>query len=202
MRTTSTRPPALRRRDLLLAAMMGPAAARASWPARHSTVPPAQSQGLSGVVIDERFAPARAFAARADRHALRSFRFAGEMSGLWFDQIRPVLQATPWPLVGLTGIGALFCFEQLAWDVGLRVHLRINHLDAANGPRHVAGSALSPLLQAQLDNAGPAFGAPAFDVALGCRDAWRDCTHAPVPPAAVSGADALVTWVIAPRSPL
>ena len=53
-------------------------------------------------------------------------------------------------------------------------------------------------MRARLEGAGHAFGAPALDVALGCKQLWGDCTHAIVPKNDAPGTEALVTWVIAP----
>lgn len=196
METATVPQSGLRRRDLLFAAMIGPASARASSLAVPGPAP--MPSDVLGVVTDDRFPQARAFADHAASNGLRSFRFSGEMSSVWFDQLFPALQATPLPLLGLTNIGALFCFEQLAWLVGLRVHLRIDHHDDSPGAHHVASATLSSSMRSQLAAAGPAFGGPALDVALACRSDWHDCTHAPIRKSSAPAADALVTWVIAP----
>lgn len=140
-----------------------------------------------------------AFAERAARFGVASFDFTGDMARLWFDELRPRMQAGPAEaLIGLTGAGALFCFEQLAWDVGMRVRLRIDHRRGAEGFRHVAGGEVPPAMLARLDAAKAAFGSSAMEVALGCRAGWADRTHAASAAQEAPRADTLVTWVIAP----
>jgi len=169
----STSPGVVRRREVLLAAAMAPALA---FPYSQSKADASGPAGVVfGAVFDSRFPQSLAFAERARALGIRPFGFTGEMSSLWFDQLLPALQTSPTPLVGLTSTGALFCFEQMAWDAGMRVRFRIDHREGDRG-----------------------FGAGIADVALSCTAAWGDCTHAVVPPRDVLGSQALVTWVIAP----
>lgn len=154
--------------------------------------------GPARAVFDTRVPQALAFAEQAAGRNITTFAFAGDMSRLWFDTVLPLLRADRGMLMGLTDVGALFCFERLAWDIGMRVRLRIDHQVHADGLRHVASAAVPNALRARLDGAGPGFGAAAADAALDCRAAWGDCTHAPVPTATGQAGQQLVTWVIAP----
>lgn len=186
----------VRRREILLAAAVVPALAFAYGPwnaARPDSVP-----GVLGAMVDHRFAQSLAFAERAKGLGIEPFGFAGDISSLWFDRVLPALQGNPMPFVGLTTTGALFCFEQLAWNAGMRVRFRLDHRETDDALQHFASAQLPAGLHGRLVDADRAYGARAADVALGCHAAWSDCTHAVVPATDVMGAQALVTWVIAP----
>jgi hypothetical protein len=187
---------AVRRREVLLAAALAPAMTFRWGPANAAASGPAG--GVFGAVFDSGLPQGLAFAERSRSLGLQSFGFAGDMSSLWFDQLLPALRAKPAPLIGLTTPGTLFCFEQLAWDVGMRVGLRIDHREGRDGVEHLASAPLSADVRAQLGEVNRAFGSCAADVAVGSRAVWGDCTHAVVPATDVLGAQALVTWVIAP----
>jgi hypothetical protein len=152
-------------------------------------------------IFDHSIPQGHAFARRAAERGIGSVDFTGDMSPLWFNSLLPTLRNRPLVLAGLTDADALFCFEQLAWDVGMRVRLRIDHQSTTRGFRHVASTELpSPAL----DRAGPGFGANALDAAIDCRAMWGDCPHGNVPAMAQATAPALVTpalvtWVIAPK---
>ncbi len=150
-----------------------------------------------GAVFDRDFPQSRFFAERASSLGIKSFGFARDMSSLWFSELLPMLRANPRPIVGLTSGRALFCFEQFAWDVGMRVRLRIDHLENRDGFRHFpsAGLASSALNVLAADGA---FGRRALDLVLGCPQAWGNCTHATSPESSSFRGEPLVTWVIAP----
>jgi len=191
--------PGLHRRNLMFAAALAPTLALPFGASNAATTIRAD---VVRAVFDRRFPQSLAFAERAESQGIRQVGISEEISTLWFDEILPALHARPMPLIGLTSIGALFCFEQMAWSVGLRVRLRIDHREGANGVRHTPSADLPSAMRVQLEGAAHAFGGPSVDVALGCREGWGDCTHAIVPKAATSGTEALVTWVIAPLNDL
>jgi len=191
--------PGVQRRNVMLAAALAPTLAL---PFGASNAAATIRPDAVRAVFDRRFPQSLAFAERAKSQGIGQFGIAGEISTLWFDEIVPALHARPMPLIGLTSIGSLFCFEQMAWSVGLRVRLRIDHREGARGVRHFPSADLPIAMRVQLGRAEHAFGGSAVDVALGCRAAWGDCTHAIVPKAATPGTEALVTWVIAPLNDL
>jgi hypothetical protein len=185
----------VRRREILLAAAMAPALAFAYGPAQAAAPDPAA--GFLGAVVDRRFPQGLAFAERAKNMGTRTFGFAGDISSLWFDHLLPALQANTAPFIGLTDPGALFCFEQLAWNAGMRVRFRLDHRESDGAVQHFASADLPSWLRAPLADADRAYGARAADVALASHAAWSDCTHAVVPATGFMGAQALVSWVIA-----
>ena len=193
---TSTSQGVVRRREVLIAAALAPALAFSYGPSNAAAS--GSAGGILGAIFDPRFPQSLAFSERARSLGITPFGFAGDLSSLWFDQLLPALQTSPTPLVGLTSTGALFCFEQLAWNAGMRVRFRIDHREGGHAVQHFESAELPAGLRAQLIDADRAFGGRAADVALGCKAAWGDCTHAIVPPTDVLGAQTLVTWVIAP----
>jgi hypothetical protein len=186
----------VRRRELLLAAAVLPGLAFAYGP--WNAAGPESAPGVLGAMVDHRFSQSLAFAERARSLGIEPYGFAGDISSLWFDRVLPALQGSPKPFVGLTTTGALFCFEQLAWNAGMRVRFRLDHRERDDGLQHFASAQLPAGLHARLVDADRAYGARAADMALGCQAAWSDCTHAVVPATDVMGTQALVTWVIAP----
>lgn len=148
-------------------------------------------------IHDRRFPQAEAFAGRAREMGTPSLSFAQDMTRLWFEEVSPRLGDTGAPIIGLTDARALFCFEQLAWDRGMRVRLRIDHLQRKARFVHVSATPLPPVTLAQLHAAGEAFGGCSADATLESRPVWGDCTHVSSQHGATEG-DRLVTWAIAP----
>jgi hypothetical protein len=103
----------------------------AAWPvataAPAAGIEPASRLPLLGVVCDTRFPASTAFGERSAALGLRTLPIAGDMTHLWFDEIHPRWQQWPVALAGLTAHGPLFCFAELARDVGMRVVFRAEH---------------------------------------------------------------------------
>ena len=76
---------------------------------------------LYRVIFDQRFAASRQFGteARFQGHAVSGFN--GDITNVWFNELRPRWKEGPAAIAGLTAHGALFCLERLAWDAGMRV---------------------------------------------------------------------------------
>lgn len=157
----------------------------------------ARAPVVAAAIYDRRFPQAEAFAQRAQAQAIPSLGFAEDMTRSWFDGVAPRLRDSRTPVIGMTDARALFCFEQLAWDLGMRVRLRIDHLQSEAAFVHVSTNALPAAALARLDAAGGAFGGCAADLALASRPVWGDCTHASSPHEAAAEVR-LVTWAIAP----
>lgn len=153
---------------------------------------------LLGALFDHGFSQSRAFAERAGSLGIEPFGFAIDMSRVWFGELLPALRVDPRPIVGLTSARALFCFEQLAWDVGMRVRLRIDHLENRDGFRHFLSEDLPSSVLKAFESADGAFGRRALDVVLRCRRTRGNCTHAALPEFQGLRSEPLVTWLIAP----
>jgi hypothetical protein len=94
------------------------AAARALDHAERARVP------LYKVLFDNRFATARSFGRTAAWRGESVHGFDGDITNVWYHDLHPRWQKGAVAIAGLTAHGALFCLEQLAWDVRMRVSYR------------------------------------------------------------------------------
>ena len=79
-------------------------------------------------VFDERFAECRAFAAELHSAGVLTSAIRGDVAELWYDDLRVHLSENRLPFAGLTDRIALFCLEELARDVSMRVIFRADHI--------------------------------------------------------------------------
>ena len=93
-------------------------------------------------VFDERFAECRAFAAELQSAGVRASAIRGDVAKLWYDDLRVHLNENRSPIAGLTDRPALFCLEELARDVGMRVIFRADHIMDQDG--HAQHTAVGP----------------------------------------------------------
>jgi len=115
------------RREFL---QIGVAASALPWAAYASAVgrpEPVNAVPLYKVVYDARFSAGMEFAQRASAlgHAVHAIN--GDMTRFWYDDLYHRWQRGAAAIAGLTGRGALFCLEQLAWDQRMRVVFRAEH---------------------------------------------------------------------------
>jgi hypothetical protein len=80
-------------------------------------------------VFDERFAECRAFAAELRTAGVLTSAIRGDVAALWYGDLRAHLRENRSPVAGLTDRAALFCLEELARDVGMRVVVRVDHVN-------------------------------------------------------------------------
>jgi hypothetical protein len=80
-------------------------------------------------VFDERFAECRAFAAELHNAGVPTSAIRGDVATLWYRDLRALLSKSRLPFAGLTDRTALFCLEELARDVGMRVIFRADHIN-------------------------------------------------------------------------
>lgn len=137
------------------------------------------------------------FAAAAQAWGARTAALRTDPLALWHDAVL-ANAIRPTAILGLTTQGALFCFERLGWELGLRVRLRIEHLPAPDGSwRHVAHTDLPAWAPDMLAGAGADFGLAAARIALNSPHGAGDCTHAAPPPHPHRDTTPLVTWLLA-----
>jgi hypothetical protein len=79
------------------------------------------------VLFDNRFAAARSFGRAAAWRGESVHGFDGDITNVWFHDLDPRWRKSPAAIAGFTAHGALFCLEQLAWDVRMRVVYRAEH---------------------------------------------------------------------------
>jgi len=82
---------------------------------------------LYKVLFDTRFAAARSFGRTAAWRGESVHGFEGDITDVWYHDLHPRWQKGAAAIAGLTAHGALFCLEQLAWDVRMRVVYRAEH---------------------------------------------------------------------------
>jgi hypothetical protein len=157
---------------------------------------------LYKVVYDARFSAGSEFARRAsalghDVHAIH-----GDMTRFWYDDLYHRWRNGAAAIAGLTGRGALFCLEQLAWDQRMRVVFRAEHSVGADGcvAHHFEGAPmlLSSATAAVVD---PSWAAAMADIVGQCSPGRVQRATASAVSTAVSTApvgESLFSWVIAP----
>ena len=119
------------------------AGALVNLPVLGRNVAPASAHSvLQRAVFDERFAECRAFAAELNSAGVLTSAIRGDVARLWYHDLRVQLSKKPAPLAGLTDRPAVFCLEELARDVGMRVIFRADHIMEQNG--HTQHSAVGP----------------------------------------------------------
>jgi hypothetical protein len=82
---------------------------------------------LYKVLVDQRFAPARAFGREAQwrRQAVRAFN--GDVTDVWYHDLYHRWKEGRAAIAGFTTYGALFCLQELARDARMRVIHRVEH---------------------------------------------------------------------------
>jgi len=157
---------------------------------------------LYKVVYDTRFPDSVAFGARAAALGADVHPIDGDMTKLWFDDIYHRWRQSPVAIAGLTAHGPLFCFERLAWDQGLRVVFRAEHLRDAGGALANAVSGPASMLGLARDALGRRDWAVAMaDVVTQCPSGNSEIDSFAVAarsPSATLAAEPLYSWVIAP----
>jgi hypothetical protein len=81
-------------------------------------------------VYDRRYPAARAFgiaAAHAGSTA-GTAAIAGDVTALWWSDLKPLWRAGSGAIAGMTTVRTLLCLEQLAQDHWMRVAIRVEHL--------------------------------------------------------------------------
>lgn len=123
----------LERRSVLKLGMASVAGALVNVPIRAFGAMPADSHGsrdeaVHRAVFDERFEESRAFAGEMNRRGVITSSIQGDVAKLWYEDLRDSLRETRRPVAGLTERVTLFCLEELARDVGMKVFFRVDHL--------------------------------------------------------------------------
>jgi hypothetical protein len=115
------------RRTLLKFGSAGLAATVAQVPAHGASVLLSNAGQLARAVFDARFAEARAFGDAFDARGIATSAIQDDVAVLWYGDLKGRLLEQRRPVVGLTTRTALFCLEELARDVGMKVQGRIDH---------------------------------------------------------------------------
>jgi hypothetical protein len=118
----------------LATAISGAAVGAGCLPAGEPAALPAAGSNLSvelyKFVYDRRYPAARAFgiaAAHAGSTA-GTAAIAGDVTALWWSDLKPLWRAGSGAIAGMTTVRTLLCLEQLAQDHWMRVAIRVEHL--------------------------------------------------------------------------
>ena len=100
---------------------------------------PAAPFTLHEVIFDTRFSASRAFGMAAASAGRKTVAIRGDVTALWFEDLRLEWAAGGGTIAGMTTSRSLFCLEQLAKDHWMRVIVRAEHgrSDAAASARRV-----------------------------------------------------------------
>jgi hypothetical protein len=161
---------------------------------------------LYKLVFDRRFAESAAFGAEAARLGATPHVIAGDVTGLWYDDLYHRWKDGPVAVAGLTAQGPLFCLETLARDAGLRLLFRAEHASlpggrvshSIEGPKSVVDAAQA-LLEGKGSDWGAAMAALVMRLPVGGPRASTIFTTA-ANSAARPDAEALITWALAPTA--
>jgi hypothetical protein len=191
----------LERRSLLKLGAASVAGALVNVPIRAFGAMPADSRrSLYRAVFDERFDECLAFAGEMNSSGIITSGIRGDVAKLWFGDLRARLRQVPAPFAGLTDRVALFCLEELARDVGMKVFFRVDHMVDKNG--HVQHEATGPASVVEATHAlapGSGFGQAMAVLTCRCelsgpKDIAAQKRTGPFSP---ENKTALVSWVMA-----
>jgi len=163
------------------------------------------SVGLYKAVFDERFSESVAFAYEVKAlgkpvvHGIK-----GDITDLWFHELHARWKREPVAVAGLTGHGAVFCLERLAWDHRMRVVYRGEHQRLPDGGmQHLLSGPPSMLREAEnLSVSGADWPKLIARLVTRCPVVRPRATTTTIVSAATARtdkSDPLISWVIAPR---
>jgi len=151
-------------------------------------------------VFDERFADCRSFASELQSAGVSTSAIRGDVAKLWYYDLRLHLSENRLPIAGLTDRAALFCLEELARDVGMRVVFRADHIIGQGGyTQHTAAGQASLVAVTQSLPPEPGFGR-AIALLFGQFDITEPCDRSAqkrTGPFSPKTKTALVSWLIA-----
>lgn len=156
---------------------------------------------FSRVLFDSRFAEARSFAHAMGEAGSAVRGFAGDVTSLWFAEIAPLWEDGPAAIAGMTTPGPLFCLERWAWEAGMRVQFRIDHVPATDGAvQHLVAQAVDDVrIRQMLDHADGDYPARVAQLLLAGAHPRACCASSAGAPSPINLPTPLVTWMIAPR---
>ncbi len=135
-------------------------------------------------VFDERFAECRDFATALHSAGVVTSPIRGDVAALWYDDLRVHLRENRLPIAGLTDRVAVFCLEELARDMDMRVIYRADHSIDQNGDQTGHAAELGRAIAVQFSQ---------WDIS-GRRDTSAQKRTGPFSP---KNKTALVSWIIA-----
>ena len=157
-------------------------------------------RGLCRAVFDRRYEECVAFARDLEFRGVVSSGIRSDVAELWYRDLRPQLRQEPLPFAGLTDRAALFCLEELARDVGMRVLYRIDRTVEQGGRvRHDVAGPEAVIEAARNLGTEVSFGRAMALLAsqTEARGRWRIASQKLTGPFSPATGTVLVSWVIA-----
>lgn len=155
---------------------------------------------LYGIIADRRFPESVSFASEARRLGHDVSMIDGDITSLWYSEIGPRWEQGHAAVGGLTTQGPLFCLERWAWDKGMRVILKMQHLRQADGQvRHLLAPEATSVLNQKLAAAGEAYPVVAARAVHACAQGAPLRGLSPEVTCRLADPEALYSWIIAPR---
>ncbi|MEZ5897137.1 MAG: hypothetical protein R3C51_12140 [Parvularculaceae bacterium] len=156
------------------------------------------SQFPCHLLIDTRIKLSAGVVARANARSSVVHAFAGDVSSVWFTSLIPALRAGSSVIVGMTDRAALFCFEHLAWNEGLRLQFRIDHYQSNEEYFHVCKNLGAGRLRMPPNDDVPIMGRNFFDLLAESEAAWRPICNSSAAIINHGPGQHFVSWVMAP----
>jgi hypothetical protein len=181
------------------------AGALVNLPAPGRNAPPGRAHSaFQRAVFDERFAECRAFAAELRTAGIFISAIRGDVAELWYGDLRAHLSENGLPVTGLTDRTSLFCLEELARDVGMRVIFRAEHIidrEQDGHARHFAVGPASLVAATRSLPPGAEFGRAMARLIgrLDIREARDAAAQKRTGPFSPHNKTVLVSWIIASR---
>lgn len=140
------------------------------------------------------------FAREIERRGVATSGIRNDVAALWYQDLRTQLRVTRLPFAGLTDRAALFCFEELARDVGMKVRYRVDRvLEQEGRVRHEIHGAPVAVEAARNIGADENFGRAMAQLAIEFdgRLAGSMAAQRRTGPFGPRNGTALVAWIIA-----
>jgi hypothetical protein len=200
------------RREFLqigIAATAWPIASRAAMAATQSAAPVgaavAAPVSLYKAVYDTRFPESVAFARQMEVEGVATHAIEADVTNFWYTELDQRWRKTPLAIAGLTSHGPLFCLEQLAWPLGMRVVFRGEHSYRADGSiEHALNGPDSMVRAASGLGEKSDWAASIAKLATRCPTGRSQVSAASFTCRAAgptkAEADPLISWIIAPAS--
>ena len=158
------------------------------------------ARGLCRAVFDERYDECLEFARELEHRGAVTSGIRNDVAALWYEDLRPRLRQTKSPFAGLTDRAALFCLEELARDVGMKVLYRIDRTVEQGGRVRHELTGPAAIVEAARDlGAAQSFGRAMALLAsdMEARGPWNIASLKRTGPSSPENGSVLVSWVIA-----
>jgi hypothetical protein len=156
---------------------------------------------LYKAIYDVRFPSSIAFARRAAGHGIATHATLGDITSFWYHDLYHRWAEVPVAIAGLTGYGALFCLERLAWDQRLRVVFRAEHVPAGGAVSHGFAGPEELTAEACAAVARGEWAEGMADIVASCpggRGVGRDADVRATSLSPMAESETLYSWVIGP----